>query len=278
MKLNINITSTARKVLLPAATLLVAAAGFTSCDDVPEDERYIKVERPAIKRRVLVQEFTGQGCINCPTGAALIHSLQEQNPGSIISVNLHPENTQYTRPIGGLKLTSPIATAYFGYYHPSTLPAAVVDGASPLTNTSLWTDAILKALEQTAPADLDLATEYDAATRELKVTYTAHFNDVYQAPLAINIWITESNIVGPQYSGANIVRDYVHNHVLRASLTGDWGEEIGKAFIPEDEITRTYTCTIPAEWDASNCGVVGFLQNPGSKAVEQSAEAHVAIH
>lgn len=267
-------SSASARLAVCTAAFALTGVMLTSCDDVPEEDRYVKVERPAIARRVLIQEFTGQGCINCPQGAALVHSLQEQYPGSIVAVNLHPENTQYTRPMGGLKLTSPVATAYYAQYRPSMLPAAVIDGASPVTNVSTWTDAILTALSREAPADLELSTEYDAATRELKVTYTTHFNNIYESPLAINIWVMENGIVGPQYSGSNIVRDYVHNHVLRTSLTGDWGVNIADSFIPDDEYSATFSITLSEDWKAENCQVIGFLQNP-SKVVEQSAETDV---
>lgn len=260
------------KSLVMAATVCASGCMFTACDDVAPEDRYEKVERPEIARRVLVQEFTGQGCINCPAGAATVHLLQEQNPGAIIAVNLHPENTQYTRPMGGLQLTSPLATTWFQYYKPAMLPGAVVDGAEPNTSVPTWNDAILSALKVKSAADLSLTSEYNEATRELTVHYTAHFNNIYSSPLAINIWVTEDGIVGPQYSGTNIVRDYVHNHVLRTSLTGDWGVEVAKSFIPEDEFTGSFTITLSDAWKAENCNVVGFLQNPSSKSVEQSAE------
>lgn len=265
------------KTLIAAAGICLLGA-MTSCDNVDEADRFIKVERPEVARKVLVQEFTGQGCINCPQGAALVHSLQSEYPGSIVAVNLHPENTQYTRPLGGLKLTSPEATTYYQYYKPSMLPSALIDGAAPLSNVSLWTDAIMQALSRPAAADLELTTEYDASTRELKVTYHSKFNDVLASPLNINVWLMENGIVGPQYSGANILRDYVHNHVLRTSLTGDWGVAVADSFIPDDEFTATFSVTIDEAWVAENCEVIAFLQNPNSKIVEQSAEAPVINH
>ncbi len=260
---------------LAAVAFTSMAAGFASCDNVDEADRFIKVERPTIERKVLIQEFTGQGCINCPQGAALVHSLQTEYPGSIIAVNLHPENTQYTRPLGGMKLTSTEATLYYNYYKPSMLPSAVIDGANAISNVSLWTNAVLEALQKPSAADLELMTEYSESTRELKVTYFSKFNQIFQSPLAINIWVVENDIVGPQYSGSNIIKDYTHNHVLRTTLTGEWGESIGESFIPEQEFIGSFTIKLDDSWKAENCEVVGFLQNPSTKSVEQSAEVPV---
>ena len=84
----------------------------------------------------------------------------------------------------------------------------------------------------------------------------------------------ENGLVGPQYSGSNIVMEYVHNHVARTSLTGDWGVTIADSFIPDQEFTDSFSVTLDSEWVAENCQVIAFLQNP-SKVVEQSAEADV---
>lgn len=283
--------------LLLSISILFAMGGLCSCDNVPEDERFVEVpsvdppgndpgenpgENPGEdpgdempKRRVLVQEFTGQGCINCPQGAAIVHSLQSQRPGRIVAVNMHASDSPFCRPLGGLKLTSDEANVYYNYFKPGALPAALIDGAVPLTNTALWTDAILNALSLPTVAKLELETAYDASTRELKVTYTSKFYNALATPLNINIWVMENGIVGPQYSGQNIVRDYVHNHVLRTTLTGEWGIKLADSFIKTDEFTYTYTVTLDESWVAENCEVIAFLQNPSSKAVEQSAEAPV---
>ena len=48
--------------------LLIASVAIllSSCANVDEGDRYIKVESSEAKRSVLVEEFTGQKCINCP--------------------------------------------------------------------------------------------------------------------------------------------------------------------------------------------------------------------
>lgn len=263
---------------------------FISCDDVDEADRYIKVDPPTedpdpegpgtedpkvIPHKVLIQEFTGQGCINCPQGAAIVHSLQSQNPGSIIAVNLHPENTQYTRPLGNIKLTSPLATVYYNYYRPASFPSACINGSTPVSNISLWTNEILTAAKLESAADLNLTTEYDPATRNLKVTYDSRFVKAFNSPLNINIWIMENGIVGPQFSGSNILLDYIHNHVLRTSLTGDWGVSMANSFAENDKFNASFTIKLDDSWVAENCEVIAFLQNPSSKNVEQAAEAPV---
>ena len=66
---------------LPAAFL---AGG---CDDVKEGpERYQHVGLIESDRRVLVFEFTGQSCTNCPLGAQTIQEIHESYPDNIVAV------------------------------------------------------------------------------------------------------------------------------------------------------------------------------------------------
>ncbi len=51
--------------------------GFTACDNIDEDDRFIPVERPHSEKTVLIEEFTGARCVNCPDGAAVVAALHE---------------------------------------------------------------------------------------------------------------------------------------------------------------------------------------------------------
>ena len=62
---------------------------FGSCDEVDEADRYIEVEQIVPKRTVLLEEFTGQWCMNCPSAHAIVNSLKEQYGESFISVSIH---------------------------------------------------------------------------------------------------------------------------------------------------------------------------------------------
>ncbi|MBD5371652.1 MAG: Omp28 family outer membrane lipoprotein [Bacteroides sp.] len=253
---------------------LALAAGMSSCDNVEPADRYIEVPRPEIARKVLIQEFTGIQCVNCPTGALTVHELQEQYPGSIIAVGMHPSGTPYSGPVGKFDLNSAEADIYYAFYKPMGFPAAVVDGQSAEINISAWGGLVNAALSQAAPAEISLENVYDASTRTLTVDYEVTFNSGYSSNLRMNLWLVESGIVGPQKSGSIWVRDYVHNHVLRESLTGDWGESLGSSFHLDDSVSGTASIKLSEDYVAENCAIVAFIQND-ARLVEQCEEAPV---
>lgn len=262
---------------LSALALGAMTLALGACDDIASEDRLIPVERPEVKRVVLVQEFTGQDCVNCPNGAATMHALQEQYPGSVIAVNLHPENTPYTVPLLGLDLTCKEATVYYQTYRPNGFPAAMVNNSTLLYNIDQWSTAVTSALSTPAPADIDIRTSYDPATRKLTADYDIKFNTVFSGDLNVMVWVMENNIIGAQLSSSQgLIIDYEHNHVLRASLNGDWGESLGTTdFMPEDVVSGSSSINLKDNWVADNCQVVVFIYHSSSKAVEQAAVADV---
>lgn len=258
---------------------LVACAftgALTACDNIDENDRYIPVERPEISRVVLIQEFTGMNCVNCPNGAAVLHNLQEQFPGSVIVVGMHPENNPNTMPLAGLNLTSPLATAYYEYFQPNAFPAAMVNGGELMYNTDLWTTSVIEALKIPAAVDLHITTTYDSESRELKADFETVFNQMYSGDLSVLLWVMENDIHGLQMSlGGKVIVDYSHNHVLRGSLNGTWGEQIGQNFVTEQKITGSGSIILNEKWVPENCEVVALVFQTGSKTVEQAAVTSV---
>ena len=61
-------------------TILTALLTLTmsACSYIDESDRLIYVKPADVKRRVLLEDFTGQRCVNCPKASDEIKALQEQ--------------------------------------------------------------------------------------------------------------------------------------------------------------------------------------------------------
>ena len=51
---------------------------MSACSHIDESDRLIYVKPADVKRRVLLEDFTGQRCVNCPKASDEIKALQEQ--------------------------------------------------------------------------------------------------------------------------------------------------------------------------------------------------------
>jgi hypothetical protein len=56
--------------------LLLSALTVVACNHIDESERLIYVKPEAAKRVVLLEDFTGQRCVNCPKGTEVFDQLQ----------------------------------------------------------------------------------------------------------------------------------------------------------------------------------------------------------
>lgn len=255
------------------SSALACMALMAACDNIPEDERFIDNPRPTVSRKIVIYEFTGQRCKNCPEGAQTVHDLQAAFPGKVLAVNLHPEKTQYTIPLGKLDLTSPYATFLYKHYNPTAFPAACVNGGSAMLNVNLWTSTSTAALEEPSPATVSLDVNYDPATRTASVDYDVVFNDFTTEEMLLQIYVVENGIVGPQNVNGKNVMDYVHNHVLRTAMFEDWGHSIGTEFAVSESVKGSASVQLNDKWVAENCEIIACLLKAGDKIVVQGEDA-----
>lgn len=262
-----------------AGAALAASLLFGACDNINEEDRFIPVERPTVERKVLIQEFTGIRCVNCPDAASLMHDLQGQYPESVIVVALHPKDHPFSNPIAGFSLATDEAKTYFEYYNGNELPAAIVNSGGLNSNFNQWSSIALSAMQEKAKLDIDLATVYhedqdpvdkDKVIRTVEASYSVRFNEMYDGDVSVLVWIIENDITGPQMSTSGRIPEYTHRHVFRKSLNGDWGEQIGSKFTTDQVVEGSAACTIPEDWNVDNCQIVAFAFKTGDKGVENA--------
>ncbi|MDE6637042.1 MAG: Omp28 family outer membrane lipoprotein [Muribaculaceae bacterium] len=262
--------------------LLLLAGIATSCDNISEDDRYYKEEKTPVSRNLLIMEFTGNNCVNCPLGAESVEKIkQDAGADKVISVGLHPEGNINTRPMitnhpkpGTLQnFTCEEATELFKYYgSPNGFPTAIFNGlkSSMSSDYGNWMTDAMTAFDQPSYVKLEAECDFDNSTRDLTVNYKVGFSDDLDESISIAVWLVENKILGVQMMpNGKKNEDYVHNHVLRASLNGTWGEYIGNSFTSTSELTGSASITIADNWVAENCDVVVIAFQDNDKYAQQ---------
>lgn len=218
------------KRLFLLATIIM---GLTACSNIDEDERLIYVEPAEVNRPVLIEDFTGQACVNCPNATAAIHELQETyGEENVIAVAIHCGPFAHQKSNMGNAFLSDLGTnlgdEYYKHWDIRAQPTLMINRSS------------LIDIPQELPA---------VVANELKKTSTVHFDAVEFSNNAVlvnlsssdrvegrlQVWIVEDsiNVKDPQTKYQQFMpdgsrrQDYVHNHVFRASLTNDaYGEPV----------------------------------------------------
>lgn len=270
-------------ILTLAVSVLMAAA----CSNIDEADRLLvvnvvetdtvakpdTVEKPdtvtkpdsidyfmAVDRNVLIEDFTGQDCVNCPNATDLIAQLQEMHGHDhVIAVGIHSGPLGVKADKNAEGLATDLGDTYYNYWNIEMQPYGVIDRSDGPLSTDWWTAKVNWDLspEQPKPeANIWVEASDKDGKAVIDVTLAAH----KQVSGKMQLWIVEDGIVAFQkMPDGETKKDYVHNHVLRDAVNGTWGEEV--AMKAKDLKTFSHSYDIPSAWNVGNLSVVAFVYN-----------------
>lgn len=250
--------------MIYSAAMAAVAIAFGSCTPIDEDERLIEVEKPQAQRAVLIEDFTGQMCNNCPNAtneiASLVAAYGEEH---VIAVAIHSgpqgfSETAGTDDMPGL-MTS-LGEEYYNAYGIEYQPQGVIDKGGKQAYTD-WAATVRNELKKTALLNMQLENDYAATTRKLTIKTTMEsVKGISGVTGKLQVWLVEDGIKSLQVMPTGEYNtNYIHNHVFRAAVNGKWGEEV--SMTDDAPAEKTYTYDIPAKWNADNVSVVAFVYN-----------------
>ena len=288
------------RLLLPLLALLL----LVGCDAVERPDRWREDPAPIVPRRnVLLVDFTGQRCSNCPAAADLLHSLTAGPAGArIIAVSVHGGALALSTDASPLGLAGPDARRLTDEARVSSWPQGTVDRpvGGTLLRPSAWNAALAERLALAADADAaaqqSLVADAHVALATRTLSYTLrprHLTDAAGQPDAetyLHLWLVEDSITAPQTLADGTERaDYLHRHVLRLDLTGPAAHRLAAprpgssapamtrpAASPQtDALTRT-AGTPPRSTDAQLAAASHFAPPPCLRRQQRGSATHLA--
>ena len=249
-------------------------------------ERFVD-ETPQ-NRKVVLEEFTGVNCGNCPDGHRRANALRDAHPGEVFLINIHQGSYAYPAEIDlrtnyGDALAS---QAGINSYPNATINRHSFNGSIAVADRTAWTSLSEGLLSTEAYANIAAKATVDWQTREMQVTVQVYYTGNSPASTNyLNVALLQDYIYGPQAGmNANMEQvdgnQYVHMHALRDLITGQWGEEITTT-IQGSFVEKTYTYTIPeavreVPVEMGNISVVAFLAE-GRTEIITACEANLSF-
>lgn len=269
-----------KNLFLGVATAAMAMAA-ASCSNIDEGDRLIYVKPAEVGRAVLIEDLTGQRCINCPDGTNIINGIiQTYGEDNVIAVGIHSGPLGFKGNAKRVGLMTDTGDEYYKYWANGTnlgQPSAIFNrkkGKGPIDNYNNWAAEVGRIISEKANLSVDIANAYDAKTRTL-TTKVGAFGVNGTVSGKLQVWIVEDGVKAFQMmpdGSAN--QEYIHNHVFRAAVNGTWGEDIT---VKEGETTSNdYSYVLPETWNADNISVVAFVYN--GNGVENVAKKHIVEH
>ena len=113
--------------------ICIAGLLLTACSHIADDERLIYVKPAPTVRSVLLEDFTGQRCINCPKASEEISALQQQyGEDAIIAVGIHAGPLAMHPDSRFVGLATDTGDEYFDHWHLEYQPVGLIDRSTPM--------------------------------------------------------------------------------------------------------------------------------------------------
>lgn len=268
--------------------------GMIACDKIDEGE-YFKPNNESNdtiplsiedinnwrnEKVVLLEDFTGVKCVNCPDAAIVAHELQEQYGHQLVVLGVHAGwNANPMKDTTYFDFRTEEGEEWNKFFNFMSNPIGTINrqnnGSSYGYAYGTWPDEVEKAIAGTPNIRLLLAPKYNEKDRELKVTVYSKFLDEFSDKYNLTVCLMEDNIVGKQ-AGTNGGENYLHRHVFRGTLNGAWGTELNDATITTDtEIIKNYSITLDEKFNADNCYIVAYVYLRDSKEILQVIEKKI---
>lgn len=262
---------------------------------------------PSPFKKVLVEDYTGFRCPNCPKAGDELASILASHPDSVIGMGVHV-SVGFAEPavVSGAPAGSfqsdfrtPEGDNYDNnIFRLSTgvnggLPKGMINRKDYINSSSgthkksyisapTWETEVNTLLAQPPDIDLQIHNEYDTVSKILRTQIYSRFLNSLSGNYKLAILITEDSIYDWQIDNrlaSPSVTQYWHRHVLRTSINSNdgMGESIANGTIAV--ITkRSYTFTpnignIPC--NADKCHVVAFIYNAANLEILQVEEEKV---
>lgn len=272
--------------------LLLVVLAATSCREIPPvvtpaQPTDTETESPVSeqKRQVLLEEFSGVRCVNCPAGSDAIRVLLDIYGPQLVPVNIHTGFFADPYPESRYDFQLPAGKALLDYLgQPLGFPTAVVNrklfpGEEGLQLTQRdWAGYIAEELTQPPRVKMEILRNYEAVTRRLDITVNLYpQEDLSAEPLRLSVLLTENGIKDFQLTPEGKKGDYEHVHVLRELLTDTRGDQLSGPVLQSGEISREFSIVLPENWQAEQCEIVTFvhLDDGATKDVLQAHRTSV---
>jgi len=275
------------------AILVAMPLIFASCDNVDDDEKLVypqgqTSQQTAITdtnsiQRVLLEDYTGWKCVNCPRAAVVASNLLNKYKDSLVVMAVHCGSFATPNVANGnVNFSTEYGEKWCKDFGITSFPAGLINrtkGSSGyyIANND-WESKVTEEMVKTHLMDINLGVAYRSQTNKILVSTQNVFLQDVSFPTLINVVVVESGLVGVQanenstYGTTPLIKDYVFNHVLRKNGLVDYSLS-SLAVSKGTKLNKNYLLSVDSDIkNINNCKVIVFVTNANTKEVVQVNE------
>jgi hypothetical protein len=238
-------------------------------------------------RKVLVEEFTGHLCGNCPRAAEELKSLICRWGDRVVPIAVHAGF--FARTLNNADgsysayYTTTEGLAYNNFFGNSVqgLPNGLINrrnvgGSHPQSHT-VWAAQVANLLNTPPDALISIQNTYSEASRTVTASIDITvLNALNNGPYSVIVSLTEDSVIGwqkdYQLDPDDNIEGYAHMHMHRTNFNGTWGQTVaGGANLAASQVVNvSYSLQLDPAWNGRNCNVVAYLYRESDRQVVQA--------
>ena len=280
---------------------------FTSCDIVEtpymsnENVNPIDTNSNSYVKKVLIEDFTGQKCPNCPSAANEIEAIQNIYGDQVVAIAIHA-SAFFARPstdstdLATNRYQYDFRTSWGDNWHNfyeinGELPKGMVNRTGYSNNHKLFFEEWANAVTNELSKEVNFGIIINSNSSTVNIT-TEILNNL-SGSYSLVVCLTENGIINWQKYITENIEDYEHNHVLRSVLIDEElsnnnnyesGQEIEKSInydltsLEQFNIDHSYNNPEgpgngnAGGWNAENMHIVAYIYDNNTKEIMQVEE------
>ena len=293
--------------VLPACDVIdnpqpaVVTSTLTKAEQNRLDSVEAKTTAPAVTQNVLIEDYTGQYCGNCPKAAHMADSMHRKYPGRVLVTEVHVTDyfaaprlphfpidfrvPDFSRPLPNTAVSSEISQTFDldnrglpqGAVNRSPFAAANND---PVATYALWPGGVTDQLAQARSVELRATPMFNKNTRQLILKVSTKYLAARPGrTMRLGIMIVEDSLLGAQKDyrinrqadPEQIANTYLHHNVMRAALAGTFGTMQVAAPIVGQQFRAYIGYQMPAAsvWNDRKCSVIAYVADADTRQIIQ---------
>ena len=246
-------------------------------------------------KKVLIEDFTGHLCPNCPQAATEIEAIHDIYGEQIIAIAIHVTKS-FARPYPASQAPNfqyDFRTSWGDDFDnlfdisSAGLPRGMVNRTGYPDNHKLGKDEWANAVTNELNKEINFGIMINSSNNNISIT-TQVLNNI-SGSYNLVVCLTESGIINWQKDGTENIENYEHNHILRSVLLDEalssninyeTNQEIQKNITYNltglEEYNIDYSTNVAelgngnaGNWNSNNMSIVAYIYNTNTKEIVQ---------
>ncbi len=260
---------------------------FYSCDKIePTNGSYYYIadtlsanngEEPqdSVIKKVLLIDFTGIRCVNCPNAHETIHQLQNVYPGKIVPVAIHGTSLAYPISPFVTDLRTEDGNTIINTFGINAIPVGLVDyfDKEHLTQLTAWADEVDAVINKQPKVGLKIENTVNTEDSVINISVEITAMQKFTETAKLFVYILEDSIITKQESEDGIIDNYVQLNVFRDAVSDVWGDNIFASGVDSADVeNKNFSVNISSKWNVNNCKIVTFVADNSNKVLNANSE------